>query len=312
MISMRYHIVSLAAVFLALALGIVLGATKISSPILGGLQSETTTLSAEKDELTTENASLAQRVTGDETFAGSVANLAVRGTLPDSTVVLLTTSDADPSDRDAILSLLARSGAKVTAQIQLTAAFTDPSRSSELASLASRSLPAGAKLPESTDTGAIAGGLLGSVLLTDKDGKATVKAEEATAALSAFASAGFLQTTGTVTAGRLVVLLTGAPATGGVETDKATLLADFAAQLKSSSGGVVLAGRQGSETADGAVGAVRADTAASSLVTTVDNVDTASGRLATVLGLVEQNGGGVGRYGFAGNAQAQIPALAVG
>jgi len=30
MISMRYHIVSLAAVFLALALGIVLGATKIS------------------------------------------------------------------------------------------------------------------------------------------------------------------------------------------------------------------------------------------------------------------------------------------
>ena len=31
MISMRYHIVSLAAVFLALALGIVLGATKISA-----------------------------------------------------------------------------------------------------------------------------------------------------------------------------------------------------------------------------------------------------------------------------------------
>ena len=41
MISMRYHIVSLAAVFLALALGIVLGATKISSPLLnepGGRQ----------------------------------------------------------------------------------------------------------------------------------------------------------------------------------------------------------------------------------------------------------------------------------
>ena len=34
MISMRYHIVSLAAIFLALALGIVLGATKISSPLL--------------------------------------------------------------------------------------------------------------------------------------------------------------------------------------------------------------------------------------------------------------------------------------
>ena len=40
MISMRYHIVSLAAVFLALALGIVLGATKISSPLLSGLQGD--------------------------------------------------------------------------------------------------------------------------------------------------------------------------------------------------------------------------------------------------------------------------------
>ena len=40
MISMRYHIVSLAAVFLALALGIVLGATKISSPLMTGLQSD--------------------------------------------------------------------------------------------------------------------------------------------------------------------------------------------------------------------------------------------------------------------------------
>ena len=47
-------------------------------------------------------------------------------------------------------------------------------------------------------------------------------------------------------------------------------------------------------------------------MTTVDNVDTATGRIAAVLGLVEQNGGGVGRYGFGENAQAQVPTLAVG
>jgi len=40
MISMRYHIVSLAAVFLALALGIVLGATKIQSPLLAVLRDD--------------------------------------------------------------------------------------------------------------------------------------------------------------------------------------------------------------------------------------------------------------------------------
>ena len=62
----------------------------------------------------------------------------------------------------------------------------------------------------------------------------------------------------------------------------------------------------------GSVGVVRGDTATSATVSTVDDVDTDTGRIATVLGLVEQNGGGVGRYGFAADAQAQVPTLAVG
>ena len=51
MISMRYHIVSLAAVFLAFALGVVFGATKISSPILAGLQDDKASLSSQTDDL---------------------------------------------------------------------------------------------------------------------------------------------------------------------------------------------------------------------------------------------------------------------
>ena len=54
---------------------------------------------------------------------------------------------------------------------------------------------------------------------------------------------------------------------------------------------------------------VRADTADSAAVTTVDDVDLASGRLATVLGLAEQDGGGVGRYGVADTAEARVPTL---
>jgi len=75
---------------------------------------------------------------------------------------------------------------------------------------------------------------------------------------------------------------------------------------------VVVAGRTGSAGETGVVGVIRVDTAATAAVTTVDNLDTSSGRLATVLGLVEQNGGGVGRYGLADTAQAQVPTLAVG
>jgi len=115
-----------------------------------------------------------------------------------------------------------------------------------------------------------------------------------------------------VVPGRLVLLLTGAAVTGGSEADRAASIADLAATLKLSAGGVVVAGRSGSEAATGTIGVIRGNAASSAAVSTVDSVDTSSGRLATVLALVEQNGGGVGRYGFGTSAQAQIPTLGVG
>jgi len=313
MISMRYHIVSLAAVFLALALGIVLGATKISGPLMTSLQSDKETLSSEHDQLTTENEDITGRVSADEKTAGSVAALTVRGTLPNTNVVLITTATADPADRDAVLSLLSRAGATVTAQIQVTNDFSDPARADELRSVATTTLPTGVTLPEVPKAGAIAGGLLGSVLIAPAGGAAPASAEQSAAVLAALTSAGFITVTGTPAAGQSVVILTGPQVTsGGSEADRAAAVAYLANQLSQSATGVVVAGRTGSESETGTVGVIRGDTALSANVTTVDNVDTATGRLAAVLGLVEQNGGGVGRYGFADNAQAQVPTLAVG
>ena len=312
MISMRYHIVSLAAVFLALALGIVLGATKISGPMLTSLQGDNATLTDLQSEVSAENEALTQRVTSDENFAGSVAALAVRGTLPSNNVVLVTTASADPADRDAVLSLLNRAGATVTAQIQLTEDFSDPLRADELRSIAATTLPTGVTLPEVPQAGAIAGGLLGSVLIAPAGGAAPASPEQAAAVLAALTSSGFITVTGTPAAGQSVVVLTGAEVTGGSEADRAGTVAFFANQLAQTATGVVVAGRTGSEGATGTVGVIRGDTALSATVTTVDNVDTASGRVAAVLGLVEQNGGGVGRYGLGDNAQAQVPTLAVG
>jgi hypothetical protein len=312
MISMRYHIVSLAAVFLALALGIVLGATKISSPLLTGLQSDNAALSSQQGDLTTENEELTARVAADEDFAAAVGPLTVRGTLPKTNVVLITTASASPADRDAVLSLLDRAGATVTGQVQLTNDFSDPARAEELRSLAATTLPTGAKLPEVPQVGAIAGGLLSSVLVAPADGKAIASPEQASAVLAALTSAGFITVTGTPAAGQSVIILTGSEATGGSEADRAATIADFAGQVSQTAVGTVLAGSTGSEQPTGPVGVVRDDTALSATVTTVDNVDSATGRIATVLGLVEQNGGGVGQYGFGENAQAQSPTLAVG
>jgi hypothetical protein len=309
---MRYHIVSLAAIFLALALGIVLGATKINSPLLQGLQGDNTSLSAQRDDLAKQNQTLADRVNGDNKFAGAIGALAVRGTLPHTTVVLITTDTADPADRDALLSLLAKAGATVTAQIQITTDFSDPTKAEELRSLAAQNLPTGTNLPEVSQVGAIAGGLLGTVLLTDAKGKPRTTTDRAAAALSALSSAGFITATGAVAPGRSVIVLSGGARTGDSAVDREQTIVDLATQLRQTADGVVLAGRSGSEGTTGAVGLVRSDTASSAVLSTVDDVDTDVGRLATVLALVEQKGGGVGRYGLGANAQAQVPTLAVG
>jgi hypothetical protein len=55
---------------------------------------------------------------------------------------------------------------------------------------------------------------------------------------------------------------------------------------------------------------VRADTSATSILSTVDNVDTAAGRVVTLLALREQLDGASGRYGIAGNAQGPAPGVA--
>ncbi len=312
MISMRYHIVSLAAVFLALALGIVLGATKIQSPLLAGLRDDNAELSSQQGELSSTNDQLNARITADEKFAGSVGALTVRGTLPKTNVVLVTTDSADPNDRDAVLSLLNRAGATVTGQIQLTADFSDPARADELRQIAATTLPTGAQLPEVPQAGAVAGGLLSSVLLAPAGGAPVASADQGAAVLAALQSAGFITVSGTPAAGQSVIVLTGAQATGGSEGDRAAAVAYFANQLAQTATGVVVAGRTGSEEPTGTVGVIRGDTALSGTVSTVDNVDSDTGRIATVLALVEQNGGGQGQYGFGANAQAQAPTLAVG
>src|SRR6478735_10243343 len=168
MISMRYHIISLAAAFLALALGIVLGATKINGPWLSNLQSDSATLTEQRDQLQTENTDLTSGVAAGQKMAEAVADVAVRGVFqPDPTVVLVTTADASPADRDAVLALLDKAGAKIATQLQLTAAFTDPAEAQKLRTLLASNIPAGQTLPEVDDTGTLAASLLSLLVVAD-------------------------------------------------------------------------------------------------------------------------------------------------
>ena len=308
MISLRYHIISIAAVFLALAVGVVLGSTTLSRSLLSGLNNENEDLAAQVNDLQNEKNAQNARLADADSFAASVGPMAVQGQLAQRTVVLVTTADARPADRDALKTLIANAGGTVTGELQLTESFSDPRHADQLKDIVVRLLPAGVQLPTASDPGTLAGGLLGPLLLISKDdNKPQASAEETAAALAGLTEGGFVKASQGLQPAQLAIVLTGGAASGDGAGDRAATVARFATQVDRSGAGTVLAGNDGSASGTGPVGVVRADTAATSILSTVDNVQTSAGRVVTVLALREQLEGEAGRYGSAGNAERAAP-----
>jgi outer membrane murein-binding lipoprotein Lpp len=306
MISLRYHAVSIAAVFLALAVGVVLGASGVSDRVLGAVSAQRDDLSDQVAHLTAERDALAAQQRAAEEFAGRVGPAAVRGLLQGQTVALVV-AGADPQDRDAVTGLIQQAGGTVTGQLELTDAVGDPARADQLRELTSQLLPAGAQLPAASDTGSLVGGLLGGVLVA-RDG-AQVSKDDVDSVLTGLTSAGFVAPGDAPGAANLVLVLTGGALGGADAPDAAAVYARLAAQLDRAGAGAVLAGRSGSADATGAVGVARADPQIAAGLSTVDNLQSGSGRVATVLALHEQLDGHAGRYGTgAGAADGAAPA----
>jgi len=299
-ISMRYHAVSVAAVFLALAIGVLLGTAGVSDRLLAAVALDRDDLGVQVQQLTAERDALTGAQRAAEEFAARTGAATVRGVLAGQTVALVTIG-ADPADRDAVSSLLAASGATYTGELALTEAIGDPARAGQLRELTASLLPTGAQLPAATDTGSLAGGLVGAVLLAP-DGRAQAAPDEARAVLDGLATDGFARPGAAPAPGNLVLILTGDAPTGLDAADAAAVSARFAAQLDQIGDGAVLAGRSGSAAATGAIGAARADPSAAGSVSTVDDVQSGPGRVSAVLALREQLDGRAGHYGSAASA----------
>ena len=184
-ISLRYHVVSMAAVFLALAVGVVLGAGGVSDRLLGAVNAKADDLTGQVQQLTAQRDALAASQRADDEFARRVAPAAVRGVLQGQSVAVVT-AGADGPSRDSLVALIKQAGATVTGTVALTPAVTDPARADQLRQLTGTLLPAGAQLPAASDTGSLLGGLLGGVL-TGPGGKAPVTGPQAAGVLSGLA-----------------------------------------------------------------------------------------------------------------------------
>jgi hypothetical protein len=308
MISLRYHVISLGAVFIALALGVVLGSTTLSNSLLSGVSGQKVQLAEQIQKLQEQEAAQNANVNAANNFATAIAPKTVKATLANRTIALITTPNTNKSDEAALKTLLKSAGAVTTEELNLTEAFSDPNRADQLTNIITQSIPAGAQLPVASDPGTLAGGLLGDLLLLNKQtNKPQATPQERVAALTALATAGFIKEPTQTTPAHLAIILTGGAQTGEAAGDRATMLARFATQLKKTGAGAVLAGNNEAATAQGPIAVVRADQSANQILSTVDNENTPAGRITTILALQEQQEGKTGAYGTTGTATAPTP-----
>ncbi|WP_040786906.1 copper transporter [Nocardia pneumoniae] len=304
MITLRQHATSIAAIFLALAIGVVLGSQTLAADLLSGLRADKTDLRQQVDTLTEQQRRLADQVTAADRFVAGSSGRILGGSLADRGVIVFTTPDADPGDVEAVTKALETAGAAVTGRIAFTDAFVDATEGDRMRTALTNVIPAGAQLRTgAVDQGSMAGDLLGLVLLLDPaNGQPRSTPQELGLVLETLRGGGFLAYGDTpVRPAQLAVVVTG----NGVDAAKDSVGANtarFAGALRGRGSGVVLAGRAGAAEGDGPIAVVRADAALAAQVSTVDNLERDLGRVTTVLALVEQLNGGAGRYGTGAKA----------
>jgi hypothetical protein len=285
-IDFRYHLVSIVAVFLALAIGLVVGATALKPKALQVLdtQSRREQQQISKDRTTING--LQDQLNGDWAFAQANAPVVLNNLLAGQRVVVVTAPGADSTTVSGVRAALQQAGAKVTSQADLQPAFFDTSASTQnsLEALAQKVVPPGVTLR--IQAGQIAGQqeaaqVLAPALVT-KAG-ADLPATQTRPILDGFAQQGFLKmnpggSAALSQAMLAVVIIPAAPPASGASDPANLALIALAEQLRLSSRGVVLAGSlSGSGTGSAIDELINGNTGIR--LSSVDNADTEVGQI---------------------------------
>ena len=311
MVDFRYHLVSIIAVFLALALGIVIGTTALNGELLDTLKRSIGTLTAEKRTLEGTVNGLRQQTASDQQLADRIGPVAVAGQLQGRRVVLVTAPNASESAAQSLVPLLQDAGATVTGTVALNADLIDPTRASTVSAVVTQVAPTELDVP-GTEPVQRAAEELAAALLYSSTGK-DISSASAEAVVDGFRDSNLIDTDGLLsTRADLAVVLAGDPVTSSdpaVPAARARAVLSFAEALDATGEGAVVAGPLSATTEGGVVRALRDDAGLSQRVSSVDGADQPQGRLVVVFALREQAEGSVGRYGSGPGAQAAVPSL---
>ena len=129
MIDFRYHIVSIVAIFIALAVGIVLGSGPLKDDISGFLEERTNELASQKVELQSEVQVLREEVNASEQYAQLTAPALLNGLLLTQPVALIELPDAAEDSGRLVQDAIELAGGEVSARVRIEPAWTDPNES---------------------------------------------------------------------------------------------------------------------------------------------------------------------------------------
>lgn len=304
----RYHVVSLLAVLMALAVGVVLG----SGPLLG---QEPVTETVDADSGAQEQADqqvedLSNRLGYEQGYAEATAPKLVTDRLAGRALTVVALPGAQARTVTDVAATVATAGGTVSAQIQVREELLDIGNRqlvTELAGQVGDSADGQLDAPSGATGYQRLGRLLARAVASTQDGGERID-PLGQRILTAMTTAELIATSEPIDRrGSLVVLVAGAPyGSRDAREGAGSIVAALAAALDAGSDGAVLAGPPAAAAQDGVLAAVRADPTATQDVSTVDTADEASGEVVAILALEEQVAGESGHYGVQG-ADGPLP-----
>lgn len=323
MIDFRYHLVSLVAVFIALSVGIVLGAGPLREGLSSTLESEVGQLRAERAELRNEVEVANQRAEARERALELVSGRALEGTLEGVRVGVVVFPGADRNTLEQLERQLDRAGGNVSLTAEVADDWASPTPDEELLGQLAETLELP---PPRNGEGATTATVLAAVLAgSDQPGQLgawiTAGAAMETEGLVEFTWRG--GTTDEFTDRRppdaVVVVGGDLDAAAAQEPDGAQGLtarldlvdglADLEVPLVVTGTGTETPATDGEDTLDPLVAAVRADRGLAASISTVDNVEHLSGQVAAASALAWELQDESGHYGLGRLAEGPVPAM---
>jgi Copper transport outer membrane protein, MctB len=323
MIDFRYHLVSIVAVFLALAIGIVLGSTELQGDTIDALRLSANSLKNELNASNAERDSYEQQAKTDQQFLQSpgVEQRLLANELTGMRIVLVTEPGASSTVISGIKTAAGLAGATVTGEVALQPAFNDLSGTtqSKLCALNSEQASTDQTVlatPSDQQTACQqqAAQLISTAILATTTAGETqgISLPDAQMLLGGYAQAGYL----TVVSGdpydraTLAVIVTPATAPSDGQNDPANqVLLAVAQEFAPASAATIVVGSTAGSAASGSAISVLRSSSVSSEVSSVDNADTTIGQVSTIWALGGQlHGAKPNSYGISGaSAVSPVP-----